>query len=108
MDSYDSNQILILLDFSRSTRFAILCTAQIAKFQKKTRHNFGGFEKLLFRIIRSKLRIFQIERAIFRQNADEILSEFHEHGPNLKNFQVLEKNNPILRKIGEKFGNVQI
>ena len=30
--------------FSRSTRFAILCTAQIAKFEKKTRHNFGGFE----------------------------------------------------------------
>ena len=30
--------------FSRSTRFAILCTAQIAKFQKKTRHNFGGFD----------------------------------------------------------------
>jgi hypothetical protein len=46
MDSYDSNQILILLDFSRSTRFAILCTAQIAKFELKTRHNFGGFEKI--------------------------------------------------------------
>ena len=44
IDSYDSNQILILLDFSRSTRFAILCTAQIVKFELKTRHNFGGFE----------------------------------------------------------------
>mgnify|MGYP004024506713 CR=1 FL=1 len=33
MDSYDSNQILILQGFSRSTRFAILCTAQISKFQ---------------------------------------------------------------------------
>ena len=106
MDSYDSNQILILLHFSRSTRFAILCTAQIAKFQKKTRHNFGGFEKL-FRIIHSKFRIFQIERAIFRQNFDEILSEFHEHAPNVKNFQFLEKNT-ILRKIRENSGNVQI
>jgi len=44
MDSYDSNQVLILLDFSRSTRFAILCTAQIAKIELKTRHNFGSFE----------------------------------------------------------------
>ena len=35
MDSYDSNQILILQGFSRSTRFAILCTAQISKFQQK-------------------------------------------------------------------------
>ena len=37
-------QIPILQHFSRSTRFAILCTAQIVKFQLKTHHNFGGFE----------------------------------------------------------------
>ena len=66
------------------------------KISEKTRHNFGGFE-YVFRIIHSKFRIFQIERAIFRQNLDEILSEFHEHAPNVKNFQFHEKNS-ILRK----------
>ena len=35
MDSYDSDQRLILQHFSRSTRFAFLCTAQISKFQPK-------------------------------------------------------------------------
>ena len=28
---------------------------------------------------------------IFLRNLDEILSEFHEHAPNVKNFQFLEK-----------------
>ena len=40
MDSYDSNQILIYSGFSRSTRFSYFCTAQISKFQQKTRPNF--------------------------------------------------------------------
>ena len=44
----------------------------------------------------------------FCQNFDEILSEFHEHAPNVKNFQFLEKKDPISRKIRENFGNVQI
>ena len=39
---------------------------------------------------------------------DEILSEFHEHAPNVKNFQFLEKKDPIFRKIRENFGNVPI
>ena len=38
----------------------------------------------------------------------EILSEFHEHGPNVKNFHFLEKKDPIFRKIRENFGNVPI
>ena len=41
IDSYDSDQRLILLDFSRSTRFAFLCTAQISKFQQKTAQIFA-------------------------------------------------------------------
>ena len=46
---------------------------------------------------------------IFCQNFDEILSEFHEHAPNVKNFQFLEKKkDQIFRKIRENFGNVQI
>jgi hypothetical protein len=36
------------------------------------------------------------------------LSEFHEHAPNVKNFQFLEKKDKIFRKIRENFGNVQI
>ena len=44
IDSYDSNQILIFSGFSRSTRFSYFCTAQISKFQQKSRHNFVIFE----------------------------------------------------------------
>ena len=29
--------------------------------------------------------------SIFLRNLDEILSEFHEHAPNVKNFQFIEK-----------------
>ena len=36
------------------------------------------------------------------------MSEFHEHAPNVKNFQFLEKKDQIFRKIRENFGNVQI
>jgi len=45
---------------------------------------------------------------IFCQIFDENLSEFHEHAPNVKNFQFLEKKDPIFRKIRENFGNVEI
>ena len=41
MDSYDSDQRLILQGFSRSTRFAILCTAQISKILSKIVKNFA-------------------------------------------------------------------
>ena len=44
IDSYDSNQILILQGFSRSTRFAFFCTAQISKFQQKTVQIFAGMK----------------------------------------------------------------
>ena len=45
IDSYDSDQRLILQHFSRSTRFAFLCTAQISKFQEKFVKNFDGMKK---------------------------------------------------------------
>ena len=48
MDSYDSNQILILQHFSRSTRFSYFCTAQISKFQQKIVKIFGGMKKIHF------------------------------------------------------------
>ena len=43
-----------------------------------------------------------------KKKIDEILSEFHEHAPNVKNFQFLEKKDQIFRKIRENFGNLQI
>ena len=36
------------------------------------------------------------------------MSEFHEHAPNVKNFQFLEKKDQHFRKIREYFANVQI
>ena len=44
IDSYDSNQILILQHFSRSTRFAFLRTAQISKLYQKTFQIFAGMK----------------------------------------------------------------
>ena len=41
------NQVLILQDFSRSTRFSILCTDQISKFQQKIVKLFGGMKKIM-------------------------------------------------------------
>ena len=43
IDSYDSEKRRILQYFSRSTRFAVLCTAQISKFQQKLREHFWHF-----------------------------------------------------------------
>ena len=48
MDSYDSESRRIFSHFSRSTRFTILCTAQISKFQQKIVQNFGGMNKFHF------------------------------------------------------------
>ena len=44
MDSYDSESRRIFQDFSRSIRFAFLCTAQISKFQRKTVQIFAGMK----------------------------------------------------------------
>ena len=102
MDSYDSNQILILLDFSRSTRFAILCTAQISKFQKNA-SQFWRFW-IIFQNYSFKNSHFSNLRCdFFCQNFDEILSEFHEHAPNVKNFQFLEKKGSNFSKNPWKF-----
>ena len=43
IDSYDSEKRRILQHFSRSTRFAFLCTAQISNFQQKLREFFLHF-----------------------------------------------------------------
>ena len=45
------NQILILQRFSRSTRFAILCTAPNSKISKKIANIFGDFsQKMIIRV----------------------------------------------------------
>ena len=62
MDSYDSNQILILQGFSRSTRFAILCTAQISKFQQNSQTLEGSFSSVSTPIFASKYSFFSISR----------------------------------------------
>ena len=43
MDSYDSEQWLILQGFSKSTRFAFFCTALIAEIQQIFVKNIGDF-----------------------------------------------------------------
>ena len=43
MDSYDSEQRLILQGFSKSTRFAFFCTALIAEIQQIFVKIFGDF-----------------------------------------------------------------
>ena len=52
-----SKQILILQHCSRSTRFANLCTAQISKFQEKTRPKFCSNE-MKFHFIFAKMDEF--------------------------------------------------
>ena len=47
IDSYDSESRRIFQDFSRSTRFTFLCTAQISKFQQKSYYNFLPFFLIL-------------------------------------------------------------
>ena len=70
IDSYDSEKRRILQHFSRSTRFAFLCTAQISNFQQKLREIFLHF----FRKFSQKFQNF----VIFQQNFDKFCPEFHE------------------------------
>ena len=86
IDSYDSNQILILQHSSRSTIFSYFCTAQISKFQQKLVKIFGGMKFFFFMFSwglllfspRKKKFIsfhsrFSMNFAIFWRNLDEIL-----------------------------------
>ena len=88
IDSSDSDQILIFSGFSRSTRFAYFCTAQISKFQQKTVQIFAGM-KMKFHFFHSR---FSMKFAIFRRKFDEILLEFH------RNVQEMRNCLDILRK----------
>ena len=89
MDSYDSNQILVLIlqGFSRSTRLADFCTAQITKFQRKNVQIFAGV-KMKFHFTFA----FFDEFCDFRRNFDENSPEFY------RNCQEMTKCIEILRK----------
>ena len=67
------NQILILLNFSRSARFAHLCTAPNSKFQQNLPH-FLQIEYYM----KLDCSICLINFAILKCNFDEILSEFRD------------------------------
>ena len=104
MDSYDSNQILILQHFSRSTRFAFLCTAQISKFQEKS--SIVGGMKWNF----ISFRFWSMNLVIFLRSFDGILSEFHGYSQKMmKCLEFLIKSARKMRKkadisgIGAKF-----
>ena len=87
IDSYDSNQILIFSDFSRSTRFSYFCTAQISKIQRKTVQIFAGNLSFFSR--------FSTNFAIFLRKFDEILPEFH------RNVQEMTKKLTLLKEWGK-------
>ena len=103
IDSYDSNQILIFSGFSRSTRFAHFCTAQISKFQQKSlnRRNFWRNEnEISFFHFR-----FSMKFAIFRRKFNEILPEFHRNVQEMKNcLDILRKRARKIRKMLEISG----
>ena len=92
IDSYDSNQILIFSGFSRSTRFAFFCTAQISKFQQKTVQIFAGM-KMKFQFSFA----FFDEICDFLRKFDDNFPEFH------RNLQEMTKCLEILRKSVRKF-----
>ena len=88
IDSYDSESRRIFQDFSRSTRYTFLCTAQTSKFQEKTRPKFCRNETISFSF---SFQQKSMNFVIFLRNFDEILSEFHEK------FQEITKVLNILR-----------
>ena len=53
MDSYDSEQWLILQGFSKSTRFAFFCTALIAEIQQIFVKIFGDFAENVAKICKN-------------------------------------------------------
>ena len=80
IDSSDSDQILIFSGFSRSTRFAYFCTAQIAKFQQKTVQIFAGMKMKFHLFILAflwNLRIFGGENLMkFCRNFTEMFRKW--------------------------------
>ena len=78
IDSYDSESRRFFLNFSRSTRFTILCTAPNSKkFSKMVSNKSSCFPKL------ANLPIFNLN-ALFSHRFDEKYSGFHHIFRNLQ------------------------
>ena len=73
IDADFCDQILVGKLSTRSTRCTYLCTAQISKFQEKSRHDFGKNESI-HNSIHSSFRNFDIATAISLLNFDEHFS----------------------------------
>ena len=73
MDSYDSDQRLILQGFSRSTRLAFLCTAPISNLQ-----SFAPLIFAIFVVILQNLVEFSVKSVIFRRDFHRILPELRQ------------------------------
>ena len=98
MDSYDSESRRIFSHFSRSTRFTILCTAQISKFQQK-------IVKLFLSIsvsVSFSFLFWSLNLVIFPRKIDGILSEFHGYSQKMMNCLEILLN--TARKIWKKSG----
>ena len=88
MDSYDSDQRLILQGFSRSTRLAFLCTAQTSKISAKSVKLFGRNEMKFHEISFHSdfFAFFPVSFAIFLPNFDEFFSEFRRQSQKMTEF----------------------
>ena len=106
IDSYDSDQRLILLHFSRSTRFAFLCTAQISKFQQKIVQILPEWKKTTTKF--QFLRVFRWNYQKFAIFSPKIWWKFtvfsQKCSGNDKYLEILRKSDRNIRKILEIFG----
>ena len=73
MDSYDSEKRRILQGFSRSTRFAFLCTAPNSNLQ-----SFAQLISVIFLVILQNFAEFSFRSVIFRRDFHRNLPDFSE------------------------------
>ena len=102
IDSYDSESRRIFQDFSRSTRFTFLCTAQTSKFQQKTRSKFCRNETFSFSFSFQQKSMNFVSLLL---NFDEILSEIHEKFQEIVQIlNILRNSARKIRKMLKIFG----
>ena len=73
MDSYESEKRRILQGFSRSTRFAFLCTAPNSNLQ-----SFAQLISVIFLVILQNFAEFSFRSVIFRRDFHRILPELRQ------------------------------
>ena len=79
MDSYDSDQRLILQGFSRSTRFTFLCSAQTSKFQQKSVKLFASMKNEISFFF-DFFAFFPVSFVIFLPNFDDFFPGISQTG----------------------------